>query len=573
MSPGILVDDSPKLTNGYSKQHASTYDITEQPLGTPRKLRIVTIGAGASGLNLAHQIEQHMENVEHVIYEKNADVGGTWFENRYPGCACDIPSHNYQFTWEPYARWTSFYSAAPEILEYFKAVASKHGLYKYIKLQHKVVEAVWDEDTNRWLLKIEDLSTRSILNDWCDFLINGSGILNNWKWPSIPGLHSFKGTLVHSANWPDTVDLKGKTVAVLGCGSSGVQIVPAIQPDVHRLVTFIRSPTWITAGYAQNKAGPGGSNFKFTEAQKLSFENDPKAYLTYRKEVESELNSRFKFIIKDSLEQAEARRYSINEMTAKLGRDERLVKHLIPDFAVGCRRPTPGNGYLEALTQSNVRVVTDHIERIEERGIVLETGELLEVDVFICATGFDISFCPRFPLIGRGGVSLEDQWKQKPEAYLSLAAPNFPNYFMFLGPNAPIGHGSVLPIVEHAAKYIINVLRKAQTQGIKNLSPSAAAVRDFNDHVTEYMTRTAWSTGCRSWFKNGKIDGPVVALHPGSRIHWFHMLDHPRLEDFEIEYSSPNRFAYLGNGFSTREGPGLDTAYYFDDPEHGFEEY
>lgn len=144
---------------------------------------------------------------------------------------------------------------------------------------------------------------------------------------------------------------------------------------------------------------------------------------------------------------------------------------------------------------------------------------------------------------------------------------------MFLGPNAPIGHGSVLPIVEHAAKYMINMLKKVQTQGIRTLTPLPRAVRDFNDHVTQFMTRTAWSTGCRSWFKNGKIDGPVVALHPGSRIHWFHMLDRPRYEDFEIEYSSPNRFAYLGNGFSMREESGRDTSYYFDEPERGFEEY
>lgn len=144
---------------------------------------------------------------------------------------------------------------------------------------------------------------------------------------------------------------------------------------------------------------------------------------------------------------------------------------------------------------------------------------------------------------------------------------------VFLGPNAPIGHGSVLPIIEHTAKYLINVMKKIQKEGIKNIVPRAAAVEDFAVHVSKYMTRTAWSTGCRSWFKNGKIDGPVVALHPGSRIHWFHMLDRPRYEDFEIQYLSRNRFQYLGNGFSTREAPGYDTASYFDDPEKGFEEY
>jgi hypothetical protein len=144
---------------------------------------------------------------------------------------------------------------------------------------------------------------------------------------------------------------------------------------------------------------------------------------------------------------------------------------------------------------------------------------------------------------------------------------------VFLGPNAPIGHGSVVPILEHAAKYMINVLKKAQSQNIKSLAPSPTVVAEFNQHIPIFMPRTAWATGCRSWFKNGTIDGPIVALHPGSRIHWFHMLDEPRYEDYEIEYLSQNRFKYLGNGFSTRERPECDVAWYFDNPEAGYKPY
>ncbi|KAI9870993.1 MAG: hypothetical protein M1830_003547, partial [Pleopsidium flavum] len=466
---------------GTKSDGAVDYTVTEVPLGTPRHFRIITIGAGASGLNMARHIELHMENVEHLVYEKNEEVGGTWYENkycplsssdlvgrvlkfalRYPGCACDIPSHNYQFTWEPNPDWTNFYSASREIFNYFKGVADKYELYRYIKLSHMVTGATWDEEEGIWKLRIKNLELGDVFDDWCNVLINGSGILNNWKWPDIPGLHSFNGSLIHSAAWRDDYDLKGKKIAVLGCGSSGVQIVPTLQPDVEHLVTFIRTPTWITAGFAQNKAGPGGSNFEFSKERKQQFRNDPEKYLAYRKEVEGELNHRFKFIIKDSPEQAEAKRFSINEMKTKLNHDEHLVKHMVPDFAVGCRRPTPGNGYLEALTKPNVRVVTDRIEKVVPEGIMLSTGELLKVDAFICATGFDISFCPRFSMVGRNAVSLAEQWKDKPEAYLSLAAANFPNYFMFLGPNAPIGHGSVLPIVEHSAKYMINMMKKMQ---------------------------------------------------------------------------------------------------------------
>jgi hypothetical protein len=274
-------------------------------------------------------------------------------------------------------------------------------------------------------------------------------------------------------------------------------------------------------------------------------------------------------------------------MKTKLGKKNPLLKHLIPTFSVGCRRPTPGNGYLECLTKENVRVATDAISEIVPEGIKLITGEIIKCDMFICATGFDISFCPRYPVIGRNGISLAKQWKNKPAGYLSLAVSNFPNHFskwlvsigtseadlnsVFLGPNAPIGHGSVLPIVEHSAKYIIRMLHKCQMQGVKSVEPQQKAMDDFDDHIQTYMERTAWSTHCRSWFKNGKIDGPVVALHPGSRVHWFHMLDEPRYEDFVWETFSKNRFAYLGNGFSVREEKDRDTTYYFDNPDAGYE--
>ncbi|CAK7204037.1 hypothetical protein SEUCBS139899_006788 [Sporothrix eucalyptigena] len=557
-------------TNGVSS-HAEPYVVQETALGDARPVRIICVGAGASGLNLAHRIDQYMRNTELVLYEKNPEVGGTWYENRYPGCACDIPSHNYQFTWEPNPDWTTFYSKAPEILEYFKMVARKHDLYKYIKLQHRVVEARWDDSESVWRLKVENLATKDVFEDWGHFMITASGVLNNWRWPNIPGLHSFQGQLVHSANWDPAVDWRGKRVAVLGCGSSGVQIVPTIQPDVAHLTTFIRTPTWITAGFAQSKAGPGGSNFAFSDEQKKKFRDDPQAYLQYRKDVEQELNVRFKFIIKDSPEQAEAVKFSIKEMTQKLGEDSPLLPYLVPSFAVGCRRPTPGNGYLEALTKDNVRVATDPIAEVVPEGIRLTTGEVVPVDIFICATGFDISFRPRYPVYGVNGAALSEQWKDRAKAYLSLAIPNFPNHFMFLGPSSPVGHGSILPIAEHATKYMLRMIYKAQTQDIKSVEVTQDAVDDFNEHTDVYMTRTAWSTPCRSWFKNGTLDGPIVALHPGSRLHWFHMLDEPRYEDYIWKRRHANRFSYLGNGFSTKEAPGKDTTLYFEDTEKDYD--
>lgn len=165
------------LSQTQSHDSGSSYQVPETLIGEARPLRVITIGAGASGLNLAYQINKYMRHVTHVVYEKNPEVGGTWFENRYPGCACDIPSHSYQFTWEPYAAWNKFYSPAPEILQYFKMVAEKHELYRFIKLSHRVVGATWNEDEGIWKLKIENITTNEVFDDWAHFMISGSGIL------------------------------------------------------------------------------------------------------------------------------------------------------------------------------------------------------------------------------------------------------------------------------------------------------------------------------------------------------------------------------------------------------------
>ncbi|KIH86704.1 flavin-binding protein monooxygenase [Sporothrix brasiliensis 5110] len=560
------------------------YTVNEEPLGTARHLRIVGIGAGASGINMIRTLRLKLgKNYEHVVYEKNTDVGGTWLENRYPGCRCDIPSHNYQFSWRPNREWSNFFSAAEEINAYLCRICEDEGMRgSVIKTQHEVLGARWDETQGRWLLTIANLLTGEQFSDCADFLIDASGILNNWKWPDIEGLHDFEGDLVHSARWPAEFDYKDKTVAVIGNGSSGVQIVPAIHADVKKLVHIVRTPTWIIPPRVQIfKMGPAAEVMgtieldveeNFTPEQISRFQSDPALYRTFVKTIEKETNNSFPILLKDSPMQSFAAGHVRQYMTAMLGGDERLCKALIPDYALGCRRMTPAPHYLQTLTQPNVQVVTDGIRRVLPRGLELDSGEVVDVDAIVCATGFDVSFCPRFPLVGRNG-NLQDLWRANtPQAYMSCAVPGLPNYFTFLGPNAPIGHGSVFTLAEHIATYIAGAIRKCQTEGIKAISPSQAAVDDYSEHIRAFMPRTAWSSSCRSWFK-GTSDGqrqgedengPVTALHPGSRIHFFHMLETFRGEDYGYVYetddsrdgaavSSRNRFRYLGNGFSTKE--------------------
>ncbi|KAL3484699.1 FAD/NAD(P)-binding domain-containing protein [Aspergillus germanicus] len=551
---------------------STPYTILEEPLGTPRPIRIITIGAGISGLNMIRTLRKTLTNYTHVVYEKNNNVGGTWHENRYPGCECDHPSHNYQFTWRKNPHWSQFSAGAREIERYILDVCEEEGLRSEIRTAHEVVAAAWDAPRGQWVVRVHDLQTGKTFEDRAEFLLNATGILNNWKWPDIPGLEDFAGERVHSAAWPEDFEYRGKRVAVIGNGSSGVQIVPAIQRDVQTLVHFIRSPTWIAPpqtermlqGEILQSVQMDGNRFK--PEQKERFANDPEYYKSFIRAIEEQVNARFRTMVNNDGLAEILQKNLENHMASVLKDRPDLIKALIPTtFPAGCRRLTPGPGYLESLTAPNVRVVTDTIQRIVPEGIQLKSGELIPLDAIICATGFDVSFCPRFPILGQNGVNLQDLWTTSlPTAYMSCAVAKMPNYFVFMGPHAPIGHGSVLSIAEQVARYIARMVKKVQTEGIKSVTPRTSAVAEFAEHAHAFLPRTIWAGNCRSWYKNGTADGPIIALHPGSRIHWFHMMEVWRPEDYEYEYlCEGNRFRFLGNGFSVRE-MGEDPVWYLE---------
>ena len=243
------------------KRDEHGYSIREQPMGTKKKIRVVLMGAGASSLNFFKKAEEQMENMDICCYEKNADIGGTWLENRYPGCACDIPSVNYQFSWK-IKLWTHYYSFSPEIWEYLKDIEQENDfISKYIKLRHQIERVEWDETSGQWKFDVRNMETNEVFEDSAEFFINAGGVLNSWKMPDIPGLQNFKGKIMHSARYDEGYDLTGKRVAVIGAGSSGVQIVASIQEQVSKLYHWVRSPIWITAGFAQSWAGKNGANF------------------------------------------------------------------------------------------------------------------------------------------------------------------------------------------------------------------------------------------------------------------------------------------------------------------------
>lgn len=446
-------------------------------------------------------------------------------------------------------------------------VADKYNLRKYITMSRKVVESRWLDDKQKWLITsrvtdgrrtavssygVTDGEIGEDIVEECDIFINASGFFNHWRWPNTPGREKFKGQIVHSADYEVGLDLKGKRVAVIGNGSSGIQVTAAVQKYASSMSVYIRHPTWIFPNLG-SKFVPNGENLEFSTDQKARWADHPEEYLEYRKAVETELNDGFPFFIHGTKHQAEAKAFTVQQMTQRLATKEGLAQKLIPDFPVGCRRPTPGTGYLEALCAENTEIVWGELGSFTSTGILSADGSSRDFDVIICATGFDMSFTPRWPIIGKNGIDLQKKWAQDPACYISAVANDMPNYFIYLGPGSPVGHGSLLPSIERVTGYISMMINKLQTQNYSSFLLKAGMAKAWQAHMFAWLEKTVWGDSCQSSFKNGTVDGKLHAFHPGSRLHYFELLRLARYEDFEwtsVCRDEPEMaFAWLANGF------------------------
>uniref|UniRef100_A0A8H7K6B5 FAD/NAD(P)-binding domain-containing protein n=1 Tax=Bionectria ochroleuca TaxID=29856 RepID=A0A8H7K6B5_BIOOC len=475
--------------------------VARRHVDTTRPLKVVIVGAGISGIISAIKLLDSVQNL-------------------------NMPAHTYQLSWDHNAAWTQFYATAPEILKYWKRVAEKYDIKRYMKFSHRATEARWDESAARWAVTLQDKRGHTVHDD-CDVFISAVGILNAWDWPSIPGLGDYKGKLMYSAAWDTSFDLEGKSVAVIGAGSSGIQIVPNIQPMVKRLDHYVRGKTWIATPIADQE-------------------------LKKRGQVETTVQTGFQVTLRASIEQNEARPYFETLMAQCLSKKPTVLSHILPDFPPFCKRLTPGPGYLEALTEEN-------------SGILTTDNKHREVDAIVCATGFNTSFTNRFPVYGIGGALLfgeerQQQYRCRLSTYLSTAVDGFPNFFLFLGPNSGVGHGNLLMIVERLADYCAKTLRKMQTQDILTIQPRMSAVDSFSAFCEEYFKETVFSADCSSWYK---IGGKVAALWPGSSLHAIKTLEEPRWEDFEYTFLNDNPTAWLGDGSTEADhDPNADKTYY-----------
>ncbi|KAK7217156.1 hypothetical protein V2G26_005159 [Clonostachys chloroleuca] len=535
-----------------------------------RPIRLVIIGAGVCGIALYIRTLQYIPNATVTIMEKNPALGGTWYENRYPGVACDIPSHVYQYSFEPNTNWSKLFSPGAEILEYVKGVASKYRVDDKIKYNTKVIGTEWNEEKSLWIVKTEDTTVNEavVRTIEAEVVISAVGILNNWKWPEVEGLKDFGGKLLHSAHWDTDWDYTGKTVALLGCGSSAIQILPHLQKKCPQVYNFIRGGTWISQPFGStytekilaNSTEPG--NYSYSKEEIDRFRNDPEYYRNFRKEMESFINKDFPSLFPKSVEEIDSTNKIRDNMRKKLSSKPGIYEALEPRFTPGCRRLTPGPGYLEALTKDNVKLIKNPIVRVTEKGVLTQDGSEWPVDAIACATGFDTSHRPRFPIIGRHGKSLNSLWEERASAYLSHSIPGFPNYFIVGGPNSATGGGSLLLILESIIGYVIKAVQKISRENIKTMEVKPSALNSWVNHLDKYFPGTVHVDECTSWYK---VNNQIIGLWPGSSLHAMQTLMHPRWEDYIYETAnSKGELEWIGNGWTCEDVKRGDLGYYVD---------
>lgn len=559
------------LTSAPEKSQKPRFELEDHPVDSIRSLKVAVIGAGISGITAGVLLPAKVPGIALTIFEKNEDVGGTWFENIYPGVRCDVPANVYQSSFAPNTQWTEEFAQGPEIRAYWQNVAVKYEVYKYIKFGQKITQAQWDPSSAQWVLQILDLKSGEIKDESFDILVTAIGRFNAWKLPDYPGINEYEGHLRHSSNWDPNFDPKGKTVAVIGNGASGIQVVPELQKVVKHLDHYARSKTWIAGSLAghERKAEP----MLFSVEQLKEFE-DPEKYLKYRKGVEETYWRRFASMFKGSKENETAREESKAIMAKRVAEKPELLDDIVPDFSPHCRRLTPGPGYLEALSKDNVRLIRTPIKKFTKTGIETEDGVHRPVDAVICSTGANVDYATPFPITS-GATDLSKAWKSDgefgfPYSYLGIGTPGFPNLLFIHGPNTSGASGTLPHSVENQVTYIARVLRKVSGEGIKTIVPKEAA-DDFVEICDAFFPKTVLSENCSSWANGGIPGGRIHSLWPGSAAHVNFIRRSPRWEDFEYELRSEksnNRFAYWGNGWTTKQlQPSSDLTPYLKLPE------
>jgi cation diffusion facilitator CzcD-associated flavoprotein CzcO len=479
-----------------------------------RQPRVVIIGAGVAGIATAVTLARAGFN-DFTIVEKGNDVGGVWHWNHYPGLTCDVPSQLYQFSFAPKPDWSGVFSPGDEIQRYLREVVEEFGLEDRLRLRSEVVSAVFSGAG--WEVVTADGTKRE-----ADFVIAATGVLHHPFTPDIPGLDSFDGDVMHTARWDDTVAISGRRVAVIGNGSTGVQIISALHRVAAHITHFVRTPQWVIwapIGLAQ----PG---LLSRALRRLPLANQClHSGLLWSSGILADVAT------KPSWRRRLLQNYARWCLRLQI-RDDALRQRLMPDYEPLCKRQVVSDTYYQAIQSPSAELVTSAIERITPRGIETIDGREIEVDLLILATGFHThNYMRPMNMRGRDGLTIDDAWSKGPRAYRMTAIPGFPNFFTVLGPNSPTGSIPLHFSAELTAKYIVEWLSRFQAGEFTTVEVTEQATTKFNDDVAAALGPTVWNTGCNSWYltDEGNID-----LWPYDRKTMTAMLSQPDFRDFHI---------------------------------------
>ena len=511
-----------------------------EPAGDPgarAAFPVVVIGCGQSGLLAGIRLQE--AGIPFTIVEKNAGVGGTWWENSYPGARVDVGNHFYCYSFEPSDHWTEYFARQPELQAYFQSVMDKHGIGPHVRWETEVLGATWDEETSTWSVRTRAADgTEDVLV--ARAVISAVGQLNRPNVPAIEGADTFAGPAFHSARWDHDVDLAGTRVAMIGAGASGFQIAPTIAPEVGRLTVFQRTAQWMFPNPNYHATvGPGvrwalrhlpfyGRWYRFLilwpgcdkglEAARV----DPD-YPDQQRAV-SEMNELTRQMFTDWI-------------VGQVGDDPDLIAKVVPDYPATGKRTLQDNGaWLGALTRDNVDLVRTPIDHIEPDAVVTTDGERYPADVLVYATGFRATEA-LFPMtiVGRGGTDLRAMWGERPAAYLGITVPGFPNFFCMYGPGTNLAHGgSLIFHSECQMRYITQCIEALVAGGHRTMEPRRDRYEDWHERSQQELRGLVWSQPSieHSFFKNSA--GEIHGLSPWRLVDYWNWTREPELGDFVL---------------------------------------
>jgi cation diffusion facilitator CzcD-associated flavoprotein CzcO len=482
-----------------------------------RDLRIAIIGAGPGGLCMAIRLRgAGIESFE--ILEKGTGVGGTWYYNRYPGCACDVPSHLYSYSFELKRDWSRPYAPQPEILAYLEHCAQKYGVLPHCRFGDAVERARWDERSASWTLELASGRTTC-----ADVVVSAIGMFNEIVMPDIPGLDSFAGTSFHSSRWNRDHDLTGETVGVIGSAASAVQLVPEIVKQAGRVHLFQRTANWV----APKQDDP------YTEPQLERFRSDPEAALAVRQKIFDSLSGPGAFArIRSDMEAA--CRASIAQVE-----DPALRARLVPDHPWGCKRPLFSNDYYPAFNRPNLELVTDRIERITPAGVITADGRERRLDTLILATGFAATrFLSAIDVTGRGGLAIADAWSEGAQAYKGVTTAGFPNLFMLYGPNT--NSDSIITMIEYQVDHVLRQIQRIAREGLAWIDVKPQPMAAYNAEIQKEIEQIEpWQGGCTDYYRSPS--GRIVTQWPRSMPALEHALSSLDPDCYEAASLTPGR--------------------------------